>query len=265
MHLPNSQKGQSLIEILFTIAIFTLGVVTIGYVVLESFSSIRSSVESMQARLLAVEGVEVVRSLRDNGFENIPTGTYGIALTSGVWTLIESPDTQGKFTRTITIVDVDSEIKEVTVTVLWSGLGTQEKRVVLSTQFSNFMQTGGEAEHMDVDISQSALSASSTMITGIAIENTHENPIVIDGMIVDWSTEALLEYIALDGVTVFDASTSSPVSANTYIDISDFTLTPYSGLRLVDSIQFTGSVAGSNFMVTFVFSDGTKKHVFISL
>ena len=77
-------RGQSLIEMLFAVAVFTIGVVTIGYLVFDSFTSLRFGKETMQARLLASEGLEAVRTIYEDDFALLESGTYGLALQNGV-------------------------------------------------------------------------------------------------------------------------------------------------------------------------------------
>ena len=124
MQTRTLQQGQSLIEIIFAISIFVIGVVTIGYLTIDAFTSMQRVTDSTQARLLAVEGIEALVSISDAEFD-ITAGTYGLALEGGIWTLIKTPDEQGKFTRTITIHSIDDDTFEVASQVVdyiwWSG------------------------------------------------------------------------------------------------------------------------------------------------
>src|SRR3989344_5960584 len=123
MRVNKLQQGQSLIEIIFAISVFVIGVVTIGYLTIDSFTSMQRVTDSVQARLLAAEGIEALVSIRDAGFENIEVGTYGLLFDAGFWTLTPTADEKGKFTRTIDIQAVDEDVVEVTSLVTWNVFG----------------------------------------------------------------------------------------------------------------------------------------------
>ncbi len=257
------KKGQSLIEIVFAIAVFTIGVVTIGYLILDSFASLRYKNESTQARFLASEGIEALRSIRDDSFTNLEAGVHGLVFDDIHWALSPSPDVVGKFTRTIMITDIDDHTKEVTAEVAWNTIGDAEKDIVVTTRLTNWRQTDGEAGFLEVDMDTPTLSASSTSLTGLALSNTGESPITLTGIIVQWDTGALLTRIMLQGTEIFGGGTPS-VPSETFIDLADYVLNPNT-VYSIDSLQFDASVAGTDFILTFILVDGTKNNVLISL
>ncbi len=94
-------------EVLLSIAIFTIGVVGIGLFMIDIMGTAEKAQNLNQAILLADEGLEAVKSIRDESFDDVVVGTFGATTTGGSWSLIEDePDVNiiGKtFTRTITI------------------------------------------------------------------------------------------------------------------------------------------------------------------
>lgn len=264
MHTPNSQKGQSLIEIVFAIAIFTVGVITVGYLIITALTSLHSATEATQARLLAIEGIEAVRAIREGGFDNILTGTYGLVLEQGLWTLTSSSDTEGIFSRTITTEDIDIDTKEVTSRVSWNVFGTREKNISYTTRLSNWKQTGGEAGGLLVSTDNIILEASSTVLTGLSLQNNNETDITLTKMTLSWSTPALLEHITIDGFDIFTASTSAPAASGTEIDIADYSIGGSSGTHPFDTISFNTSIEGSNFVILFTMQDGSVRSIYLT-
>lgn len=264
MNVHTTQRGQSLIEVVFAITIFTIGVVTIGYVLLDSLVSLEYATESTQARLLASEGIEAVRSIRDSGFDTIPAGTYGLFVDGGLWTLVSAPDVMEKFQRTIVIDDIDKDTKNITVRVAWSMFERSEKSISYTTRLTNWMQTGNERGMLAVSTVNATLFASSTELAGLSFENTGDTDISITRMTITWNSEALLTEIVMGGIEVFGASTSAPVSAGADIDISDYSIPAYTGFHPIDMIRFDRSVENLNFTIAFTLDDGSTRYVYIS-
>jgi len=265
MRILNSQKGQSLIEMVFAMTIFTLGVVTIGYLMIDAFISLRYSTESTQARLLATEGIEAIQSIKDGGFDTISSGTHGIVLNQGQWTLTASPDTTEKFTRTITIQDIDATTKEITSRVVWNMFSGTEKSISYTTRLTDWRQTKGAANDLSIAISNVAYAGTSTELTGLTFQNDGEEGLLVTKMNIWWSTPTLLERITINGADVFNPSIGVPVESGSDINITNYYLDPHSGSQVIDAIAFNGNVGGSNFIVLFTLSDGSEKSVYISL
>jgi len=257
----HSQKGQSLVEILFAIAVFTIGVVTIGYLIFESFASLQHNLQSTQARFLANEGLRAVSLLRNT----LEPGTYGLSLEGGTWTLVPVSDTVGEFTREIQIEEIDLEVYEVTSTVTWNSSAEIERSVLLTTFISNWEQSRGEAALLDVDINNAALLSSSTSLTGIALLNNSEDDLTIVGMAVQFDEANSVLGITIRGTEVFTGTSSVAIGSGEYVDIDDYLVGSATGYHLVDPISFDSSVEGSDFVVTFVMSDDSRRHVLISM
>ena len=72
-----------------------------------------------RAVLLAEEGLEAVRNIRDENFSNLSDGTYGLAVSSSQWVFSGSSDAVGIFTRSIVISSVDANTKQAEVIIAW--------------------------------------------------------------------------------------------------------------------------------------------------
>lgn len=149
-------SGFGLIETITAIGLFavfaTVGVTTI----LHSYSVNRLSWEKDQAVLLAQEGVEAARSLKERAWSNMVAGTYGVDESGGSWVFTGSSDTLGDYTRTVTVSTVqrdgsnnivtsggtvDSDTMMVTSAVNWSFSPTRNNQVTFSTYLTNFVKS----------------------------------------------------------------------------------------------------------------------------
>ncbi len=255
-------RGQSLIEMLFAVAVFTIGVVTIGYLVFDSFTSLRFGKETMQARLLASEGLEAVRTIYEDDFALLESGTYGLALQNGVWEFSSSTEEIGIFTRTIVITERDQEMRDVTATVAW-GEAPREKSFALSTIFTNWEQESEDAAFLEVDINNASLISSSTVLTGVALRNTGAEDVIVTQMKAQWGNEETFSDIVIRGTTVMSASTSPAAVSDETVNITDYVVGSGTGYHLIDSMVFSGDMSETNLLLTFILADGSKKHAFV--
>ncbi|MCI5108291.1 MAG: prepilin-type N-terminal cleavage/methylation domain-containing protein [Candidatus Pacebacteria bacterium] len=133
----NTNRGISLIELLIGASILTIVMVALVVVFQSFLVNSFTSVEKVQGALLAEEGIEAVKSIRDNDWGNLSDGTHYLTFSSD-WSFTETPETIGIFSRTVLIEgayrDVaddlassgtsDPDTKKITVTVNWSA-GTE--------------------------------------------------------------------------------------------------------------------------------------------
>ena len=117
------QRGQTLIELLVAMSIFILIISVITFLILDSYISDRASRERTQATFLAEEGLEQARSIRDNDWSSL--------ISSG-------SETIDKFTRTVTVEDIDSNRKKVTSQVIWQLTEARSQNVSLITYLTNW-------------------------------------------------------------------------------------------------------------------------------
>jgi type II secretory pathway pseudopilin PulG len=117
------QKGQTMIELLVAMGVFILLISVITFLILDAHISDRSARERTQATFLAEEGLEQARSIRDNNW---------LSLVS------ISPETIDKFIRTVTVEDLDSEIKKVTSQITWQISDLRSQEVSLITYLTNW-------------------------------------------------------------------------------------------------------------------------------
>jgi Tfp pilus assembly protein PilV len=137
----NSQQGFSLVEGILSTAVFALLITAFVGTYLYGQEATSLSGNRVRATLLAEEGLEAMRNIRDENFYNLTTGTYGLSISGNKWNLSGSSDTSDVFTRSILISDVDSTRKSVSCTVSWQQNPSRNGSVTLTTQMTNWQDT----------------------------------------------------------------------------------------------------------------------------
>ena len=146
----------SIIEVILAMGIFVVIVSTSAVVVIHSFTSNRLGEEETKAAFLASEGIEAVRSIKNQDFSNLVGGVYEVNSSGGVWQLGPIPTPGGKYQRTITIADVyrdgegeivesegtlDEEIKRVVSSVSWQFSPLRQKILEVKTYFTDWISS----------------------------------------------------------------------------------------------------------------------------
>lgn len=151
----HSSAGQSIIEVIVALGIFLIIVTSSVIAVLASFSVTRLAQEKTQAVNLATEGLEAVKSIRNQNWDNLVTGNYGVVNNNGVWSLSPQADLDpsAKFTRLISINDVnrdlnhdllttggtlDPETKKISSQVTWNFTPTRFNTVTMTLYLTNW-------------------------------------------------------------------------------------------------------------------------------
>lgn len=144
-----NQKGFMMVELIVISAVLSIIVIAASYVAKKSIEVSNRTIHTMEASFLLEEGVEVTRILRDSNFDNIDQAIVGssnqyLTLVSNTWNLVDTPQTNGIFTRVINIYSVyrdsttsdivtsggvlDSGTSKITITVSWlEGTTTSSK------------------------------------------------------------------------------------------------------------------------------------------
>ena len=154
-YLSKKQKGFGLIEILIVGAVISIGFVGLVAFLVSSSGTTFKITRNTEAAALAEEGVEAVRSMRDESWSLVSTaGTYYPEISVDKWTLLTSDPglVNGLYTRTVTIEDVNRDVnddiassgspddntKRVTVTVTWNE-NQKTEDVTIETYITNFL------------------------------------------------------------------------------------------------------------------------------
>lgn len=137
-----TNKGFSLVEVILATAIFALLVTAFVGAYLYGEESTALATNRSQAILLAEEGLEATRNIRDASYTNLTTGTHGLVVSSNQWEFSGTSDTTDSFfTRQVVISSPTPNRKEVTSTVTWQQTPSRTGSVTLTTQFTNWLGT----------------------------------------------------------------------------------------------------------------------------
>lgn len=250
-------------EILFAIALFVIGIVTVEYLLIDAQRALMKNVEYTQAHFLAYEGVEVVESIRNNSFEELTPGVSNLILVDGVWTLgIDTTFIDSKFTRDVSITDADAHTKKIVSSVRWIDASLTEQEVSLTRHLTDWQGRLNEAASLSVFVGEATLSIDEEALINITLENTGDTPITVTEMRLQWSNSQTLLSITQDGTTIFANATSSPaIDSGALVDVNDFVVEGGSIAETLGPIIFNGSMNGSDFLVSFTLSDGSTKDV----
>jgi len=107
----NSICGQSLIEVIIAVSLLVIFATGAVVAVLGSFVASRLAEEETQAAYLATEGLEAVKSIRDQNWNGLTNNNHGLSNANGFWEFLgeSDMDTSEKYTRVITISDVERD------------------------------------------------------------------------------------------------------------------------------------------------------------
>lgn len=135
-------KGFTLLEVMLAVAILAMLVIGFAGAWVYGQDALVSSGNRMRALLLAEEGLDALRNIRDQSYANILVGTHGLSTTSNQWTLTGSSDVNGIFTRSVAVGAVDANRRMATATVTWKQNAVRSGSVSLTTQLTNWLRTG---------------------------------------------------------------------------------------------------------------------------
>ncbi|MBI4281063.1 prepilin-type N-terminal cleavage/methylation domain-containing protein [Candidatus Uhrbacteria bacterium] len=131
-------KGQTLFEILVAMGIFAVvmgGAMILLNSQLQSLSSLRNRLRAM---LLAEEGLEAARLIRDRSWSTLVPGTFGLSLINNTWEFQGNTDTTDGLTRRVTVADQAANERLVTANVEWTGPDSRTQTISLSTLLTDW-------------------------------------------------------------------------------------------------------------------------------
>lgn len=157
MRMGKNIGGQSVVEIVVALAIFLIIAGSSMVTILGALSISKLGEEEAQATMVAVEGLEAVASIKNQSWEILSEGTYGLTNTNGYWEFNgeSDVDVSNKFTRSITISSVqrdgngdivgeggtvDADTYAVTSTVNWDFSVSRQKEIEISTYLTNWFK-----------------------------------------------------------------------------------------------------------------------------
>jgi len=134
-------KGFSLVEVLLSIALFSLFVLGIAGAINFSVQSQELTSYKQRAVFLMDEGLEAVRSIRNEAYAGLTDGAHGLGIVSNKWAFSGASDAIGEFTRTVTVSTVDSTTKQVVATVSWPAQFSPVNSVTSTMYLTNWYRS----------------------------------------------------------------------------------------------------------------------------
>lgn len=259
--IHHTRKGQSLIELLFAIALFTIGVTTIGYLIIEAHVSIYRNTQFLQAEFLAQEGLEAVRGIRDRDFYLLDEGTYGLMRSEDGWELSEAEETIDAFTRTVDIEEETDDIRMITSTVAFFDILGIEHTRVFRALVTNWRAVRAEAASFVIGADAWTLSATGEILTNIFVQNIGWGDITITEMVLEWDNEETLSELILGGNTIFSAVPGESIASGESIDVTDVVLGAELPPVFFDAFVFSGDMSGTTVRITFILGDGGSRGI----
>ena len=252
----------SLVEVIVSAAlILLLATVFIGALVSGEQGTQLSGART-RASFLAEEGLEAARNIRDQDFENLADGSYGIGQNAGSWAFVGTSDTKDSFTRTVTIQTTNTNTRLVTSNVTWQQNAQRPGSVSLSTYLTNTALLVPEVKNLQVDISGGHIS-NNTKFVGLKIKNIGSSPIRLSSTTIAWSGGAGTHFnqININGGAVWSSTgpgypAGDQVSSST-VGITSVLMQPNSQTPL-NAINFDGSMHGAFFVIGFIMSDNSS-------
>jgi len=211
-----------------------------------------------RATLLAEEGLETARNIRDENFSNLSHGSNGLAISGNQWVFSGASDITDIFTRQVVIspVGANSNKKQIVSTVTWQQNPQRTGAVSLTSRLTNWLATN-MTSIFSANVSDAAIDGvDNTKVIGITIQNIGDIPIVVDSITTEWSGApggTKLVAISIGGVIVWSGSDVS----NKTQDITDITLSVGASPTTIDFFDFSNNMTGTTLTLTFTMSDGT--------
>ncbi len=116
------RSGFLLVEVLLASSLFVLFVTAFAGTFYYGLQSSVLAGDRSQAIMLAEEGQEAVRSMKNINFANITDGTHGLVYSNNAWTFSGTQDTSNGYTRQVTVSTIDANRKSVTTSVSWQQI-----------------------------------------------------------------------------------------------------------------------------------------------
>lgn len=115
-------KGIATVELVLALSVFSM--LVLGLIGSVAYANEAASAAGFRnkASMLAQEGLEAVRSLRDVNYSNLTDGTFGLNGSGSTWALSGTNDTTEIYTRQIQISTLSATTKQIRSTVTWSQL-----------------------------------------------------------------------------------------------------------------------------------------------
>lgn len=133
-----SGRGFLLVEIILASSVFVLFLTAFSGALYYGIQSSTFAGDRARAVMIAEEGLEAARNIRNINFSNLWSGTHGLAYSNNAWSFSGTQDVVDIYTRQIVVTDVDANRKNIIVTVTWPQTSDRMGSVALTGRFTNW-------------------------------------------------------------------------------------------------------------------------------
>lgn len=140
--IRSSKSGFSLVEVILASAVFMLVVTALIGAYLYGQEATALAGNRARAVMLAQEGLEAVRNMRDFDFTNLADGTYGLSTAGNQWSFLGSQDISDMFTRQIIISSLDLTRRSITANVSWQQNPQRTGLISLTSRLTDWLANG---------------------------------------------------------------------------------------------------------------------------
>ncbi len=136
-------RGFSIVEVLLASTVFALLATALIGAVIYGRESMATAGARGRALLIAEEGLEAGRNIRDSNFADLTDGNYGLSLFGNQWLFSGTSDVVFPFTRQVAISTPSADRKQVVSTVTWQQTPSRTGTVTLATYHTNWRVATG--------------------------------------------------------------------------------------------------------------------------
>lgn len=250
--------GFSLIEVIVSVAIFSIFGVVFLMAIIGSGFDMKNSEDRLVAKYLLLEGQEALHSIRDYDWSNLSAGTYGLSSANGYWELSGSSDSYDKFDRTVTLTYLDDDRFDYTVSVDWESVDGVSSSISSDSRITYWTQAvsvGGGNPNLDT--SGAYWDSAGKTMYGLSISNNSGADLVLEEMIFSWtggSAKAKVSDISIESVLVW----SGDANSGDLLDITDTLIADGAGAYLIEPVNFSKNMKNAVLEITLNWDDGTS-------
>ncbi|GEM_PF-1074456 len=281
-------NGQTLVEVLFGLALFLLAVS--GAMILASryLETLQKSSDIEEATFLAEEGFEAIKSISYESWNLLTDQAHGLTKTSGVWNVQTIPDSVDGYNRTIQISSVyrdqtcaispspgtlDPDTKQVEITIDWTR-DSQSFSETFSKYVTNWKnagelcsvtQAGSLVIHVDDEVTKACFDKSTHKeLHDVIFENSGLTPITVAELIVSWvdddgESDGEILRISIYNLNYWQASSGKP-SGSLLALYPDLILDPGESVS-IDRFRFDTKIDEYYFTITAIMGDASQTEV----
>lgn len=133
-------SGTILVEVVLALAIFGMIVTSLVIAIVNGRDGIAMAGNYERAIVLAEQGLEALRAIRDSDFAALSDGSFGLRVNGDKWELFGGQDVSDNLTRKVTISTIDPNTKEATLEVSWTRFLQLPGKVTINTRLTNWRQ-----------------------------------------------------------------------------------------------------------------------------